>query len=398
MKTTTYAATKHAAKRAMAALGTMTMAMPALATQGTFPHGYGVKAEGMGGVSIALPQDALAGANNPAGMVAVGTRLDLGAALLKVDNGARFAGTDYDGSHDRSLYLIPQLGYNHMLRDDTSLGVSVVGNGVGTDYDNDANVGGLAGPRSELKQMVITTSLAHRVNDVHSIGLGLMLARQKLSIGGPAGLGLPQGTDESTGAGVKLGWIGQLTPALSLGATWSSKIDMGRMKEFDGLLPGKGDLDVPEHYGVGIAYRSGALTLGADVLRINWSGVDALGNDGVTQTSSGKTPGFGWKDQTVWRVGVAYAVNEALTLRAGYSHGTQILDRRDTFLGVLAPSANRRHFTLGATWALAKDKELSFAYAKSPKERVNGSGPAPDGITDPYMGQNWLSASLGIRF
>ncbi|HJV27910.1 MAG TPA: porin [Aromatoleum sp.] len=397
MKTTRHAAKKKAAK-CVAALGTISVAIPALATQGTFPHGYGVKAEGMGGVSIALPQDALVGANNPAGMVAVGARLDLGAALLKVDNGARFAGVDYDGSHDRSLYLIPQLGYNYMLRDDTSLGVSVVGNGVGTDYDNDANIGGIAGPRSELKQMVITTSLAHRLNDVHSVGLGLLLARQKLSIGGPAGLGLPQGTDESTGAGMTLGWIGQITPALSLGATWSSKIDMGRMNEFDGLLPGKGDLNVPEHYGVGIGYRSGPLTLGADVLRINWSDVPALGNDGVTQVQPGKTPGFGWKDQTVWRVGVAYALNEALTLRAGYSHGTQILDRRDTFLGVLAPSANRRHYTVGASWLLAKDKELSFAYAKSLKERVDGSGPAPDGITDPYMGQHWLSASLGIRF
>ncbi|BAL24181.1 OmpP1/FadL family transporter [Azoarcus sp. KH32C] len=390
--------TRLAAKRAFAALGTMSVAFPVLATQGTFPHGYGVKAEGMAGVSIALPQDALAGANNPAGMVAVGTRLDLGAALLKVDNGARFGGVDYDGSADRSLYLIPQMGYNHMLRDDTSLGVSVVGNGVGTDYENDANIGGLVGPRSELKQMVITASLAHRLNEMHSVGLGLMLARQKLSIGGPAGLGLPQGTDESMGAGVKLGWIGQLTPALSLGASYSSKIDMGRMKEFDGLLPGKGDLDIPEHYGLGIAYRSGPLTLGADVLRINWRGVDALGNPGVTQAPSGTTPGFGWKDQTVWRVGAAYAVSEALTLRAGYSHGTQILDRRDTFLGVLAPSANRRHYTVGASWAMAKDKELSVAYAKSLKERVNGSGPAPDGITDPYMGQDWLSASLGIRF
>ncbi|MDX9838199.1 MAG: aromatic hydrocarbon degradation protein, partial [Azoarcus sp.] len=69
--------------------------LAASATPGTFPHGYGVKAEGMGGVSIALPQDAVAGANNPAGMVLVGDRFDAGAAILKVDNGASFAGTDY---------------------------------------------------------------------------------------------------------------------------------------------------------------------------------------------------------------------------------------------------------------------------------------------------------------
>ena len=38
------------------------------ATTGYFSHGYGLKAKGMGGVGIALPQDSLAAATNPAGM------------------------------------------------------------------------------------------------------------------------------------------------------------------------------------------------------------------------------------------------------------------------------------------------------------------------------------------
>ena len=47
------------------------IACPALATNGYFPHGYGIKAKGMGGVSTALAQDSLGGATNPAGMVCV---------------------------------------------------------------------------------------------------------------------------------------------------------------------------------------------------------------------------------------------------------------------------------------------------------------------------------------
>ena len=35
---------------------------PALATNGYFPHGYGMKAKGMAGVSAALAQDSLGGA------------------------------------------------------------------------------------------------------------------------------------------------------------------------------------------------------------------------------------------------------------------------------------------------------------------------------------------------
>ena len=45
------------------------IAGPALATNGYFPHGYGIKAKGMGGVSTALSQDSLGGATNPAAMV-----------------------------------------------------------------------------------------------------------------------------------------------------------------------------------------------------------------------------------------------------------------------------------------------------------------------------------------
>jgi long-chain fatty acid transport protein len=49
------------------------------ATDGYFSHGYGVKSQGMGGVGIALPQDAIAAAANPAGLGLIGDRVDFGA-------------------------------------------------------------------------------------------------------------------------------------------------------------------------------------------------------------------------------------------------------------------------------------------------------------------------------
>ncbi|MCK7582643.1 MAG: hypothetical protein MZV65_48470 [Chromatiales bacterium] len=42
--------------------------LAAYATNGYFTHGFGVKAQGMGGVGIALPQDSIAAGANPAGM------------------------------------------------------------------------------------------------------------------------------------------------------------------------------------------------------------------------------------------------------------------------------------------------------------------------------------------
>ena len=55
----------------------------AFATDGYFAHGYGVKSQGMGGVGIALPQDALAAATNPAGMGLIGDSIDFGATWFR---------------------------------------------------------------------------------------------------------------------------------------------------------------------------------------------------------------------------------------------------------------------------------------------------------------------------
>jgi hypothetical protein len=57
----------------------------ALATNGYFSHGEGVKAQGMGGVGIALPQDA-------AGMAFVGDRFDLGPTWFRPSRSATIGG------------------------------------------------------------------------------------------------------------------------------------------------------------------------------------------------------------------------------------------------------------------------------------------------------------------
>jgi long-chain fatty acid transport protein len=62
------------------------------ATNGYFQHGYGIKSQGMGGVGIALPQDALAAATNPAGMAFIGDRYDLGVNIFRPEREAEISG------------------------------------------------------------------------------------------------------------------------------------------------------------------------------------------------------------------------------------------------------------------------------------------------------------------
>jgi len=112
----------------------------ALATDGYFSHGYGMKAKGRGGAATAMTTDAFGGAVNPATMVWVGDRLDLGLDWFSPQRNAERTGSgggviDATVDSDSTNFLIPEFGYNKMLNPGMSLGVTVYGNGgMNTDY------------------------------------------------------------------------------------------------------------------------------------------------------------------------------------------------------------------------------------------------------------------------
>jgi len=55
---------------------------PAFATNGYLSHGYGIKSRGLAGAGIALPQESMIIATNPAGISFLGNRVDVSAALF----------------------------------------------------------------------------------------------------------------------------------------------------------------------------------------------------------------------------------------------------------------------------------------------------------------------------
>ncbi len=74
----------------------------AFATNGYFLHGYGIKAQGMAGAGVAYSQDALAAATNPAGMVMVGNRWDLGLSFVPAESRHIHYGSEPNGDLIRS--------------------------------------------------------------------------------------------------------------------------------------------------------------------------------------------------------------------------------------------------------------------------------------------------------
>jgi len=401
---------------------------PALAqaTNGYFSHGYGIKAKGMAGVGIALPQDAMAAATNPAGMAFVGSRLDLGLDIFMprrsseiVGNGGPLNGS-YSGDGNGTFY-IPEFGYNRMLNPNLALGVTVYGNGgMNTSYRPSpfASIGGSNPGGVDLMQLFVAPTLAYKITPNHALGISLNLAYQKFSADGLEPFANPMfstdpakltnvGDDTSAGWGVRLGWTGRVSDAVTLGATYQTKTRMGTFDKYAGLYAQQGAFDIPANYGLGIAVRATPkLTIAADVQRIDYSGVPSIANpvqnlfnpDGSGRLGADNGAGFGWRDMTVFKLGAAYQYDDRLTLRAGYSTGRQPIPSDQTFFNIYAPGVEEDHLTLGATWQLGGGKELSVSYMHAFKKTVNGSGSMPPMLGGGEANLRMYENAVGVGF
>ena len=395
----------------------------AYATDGYFAHGYGVKAQGMGGVGIALPQDALAAATNPAGMGLIGDRMDFGLTWFKPQRETELVNTaggsgffdDTYKANDTENFFIPEFGYNRQINPDITLGVTVYGNGgMNTDYKKGIPLFGSVGSAGvDLAQLFIAPTVTWKVTPANTIGLTLNLAYQRFEAKGLQGFAgfsssaanlTNRGHDNSFGAGVHIGWIGQLNDAVSLGATYQSKTYMSKFDDYKGLFAEQGDFDIPATYGLGIAVKATpAFTLAADVQRIEYSDVKSIANASLPNLGNGlgndNGAGFGWHDATVFKLGASYAYSDNLTLRAGYNHVNQPIRNADTFFNILAPGVVEDHMTLGATWVLPNNDELSFAYMHAFENEVKGRNSIPN---NPLGGGNsnikMYQDSIGIAY
>ena len=427
----------------------------ALATDGYFSHGYGMKAKGMGGAATARAVDAFGGANNPASMVWVGDRLDIGVDLFSPRRsvsrqGSTGFGGIYDGSADSgsNYFLIPEFGYNKMLGWNMSAGVTVYGNGGMNTNFNSTVSGGAGAPAFapscagapsnmlfgcgklgvDLTQLIIAPTLAYKVNANHSVGISPLFGYQRFKVDGlqafdelgftaSPGNTTNKGFDDSTGWGVRIGWFGKLSDTVSLGAAYSSRMRMSPFDKYKGLFAEAGDFDIPENYNFGIAVKATPkLTIAADIQQIKYAGVRSIAN-GVTNSLITIPPvapnrlgdsngsGFKWRDQTVFKLGAEYEYSKDLTLRAGYNYGKSPVrsgTTDDVTFNIIAPGVVEHHLTLGATWSLTNKDELTVSYMHAFSNSVTGPSATVllgvGGTETLKMSQNSLGIAYARKF
>lgn len=412
----------------------------AFATNGYFAHGYSTKTNGLAGAGVALPQDAMAAATNPAGMVTVGSRIDLGAALFSPRREYTVTGmpSGFPGTFglvpenvesDSEYFLIPHFGWNKMLDSQSSFGVSVYGNGgMNTDYPSSAGggmgtffggmVGGKAGAGVDLMQLFIAPTYSRKFGENASWGISPILAYQRFEATGLAAFGAfgfssdansltDNGHDDSYGGGVKLGIQGEVIPGLNLAASYQSRIYMTELDDYKGLFAEQGDFDIPATATIGLAWNvTPTSTVVFDVQHIWYSDIDSIANPllpnlQTAQLGDDNGAGFGWDDMTIYKIGYQWQSSPEWTWRAGFSYGEQPISESEVLFNILAPGVMERHFTFGFTKQMGKDNELSLAAMYAPKKSVKGANPleAPGQQTiELEMAQYQLEASWAWKF
>jgi len=369
---------------ATAIVAGLTLPTVATATNGYFMIGFGAKSRGMGGVGVAEGVDGLAAAFNPATMMDVGTRFDIGGDIfyapinISHSDGTLSETTILEESHFEDtffspgdVFIIPNMGATYKYNEDITIGFAFIGAGMGTQFDQtipadntgatpsyfynfnnpvnnaDSNVG------IKLLQMQIPLSIAYKLNEQHNVGFSFVMAMQyfeahglqafqELKLASSTSNLTNMGTDFSYGAGIRLGWQGKfLNDDLKAGFNYSSRVYMSEFEDYSSLFAEQGDFDIPENYALGLSYSAiPNIKIKFDIQQINYDDIASVGNPGpYAYNSTEFNPlcpgvdtdncklggdqgmGFGWTDQTIYKIGTEYSYNEKLTVRAGANYG-----------------------------------------------------------------------------
>ncbi len=347
---------------------------PAQATNGVQLGGNGVMNAAMGGASIATPLDAIAAANNPAGMALLPTMITGDAQIVS--------------GHSTSNYVVvgnllsnyttdaaPEFGVNYVINAKMTVGLTLTGEGLGADYQAPAlPMPGLAKARGSLRIAEFLPSFTYKPSSRLALGAALDFAHETVNVDGvvepgPTGpVPLPtHGTQSANGVTASFGALWQPMSNTWLGATYKPRTRMGQLAGYSSDLFSSSDgrLDLPAQWGVGISHRpNGKWLLAADWMHIAWHDVAALGN----------AQSFNWKNQNVTRLGAAYDVNRAWTVRAGYSANNAQIPSNNVAANLLVPAINSQAWTTGISYRPDAHSSWNIGYELNPRQSITGTG------------------------
>jgi len=353
---------------------------------------------------------------------------------------------------DNEYFFIPHVAYTWQLDNGNALGVAFYGRGgMNTTWKGGTATFDPDGPGPapvttfegtygagragvDLNQALLDLTWAKALNDRFSIGLTGVLAAQRFKAYGigtfagytetfaaSGGTVFPQdlsnnGADWSYGYGFKAGVFFKISDQLSTGLSYQTKLNMGDFKNYSDLFAQHGGFDIPAVLKFGLTYKpSDKLALSFDIENTWFSDVDSVGNSialifacptagqGGTTLSNclgGDTgAGFGWKDMTVYKFGLARKVDVDWTWRLGYSYGKQPIPASQMTFNILAPGVMEQHLTAGFTLSRVENRELNVAMMYAFNHKVTGPQNFDPTQSVSFEMHQWeLEVSYGWRF
>lgn len=382
-----------------------------------------VKTFGMAATGVAYPQDAEAAMFNPAGAAEIGNRIDAGAAWIREKGHSTIEGNilnsipipavqaaiggqingKRNGFRTKDFYS-GDFGVNYRLGacDEWAVGlVSYNRNFSKTTYSEPLVLFGTSNAGLEYLNQTVSGVIAYKLNECHNFGLTVNCQIERLKVNGLEKFNFPspftgeprtinpghvsnKGYNWAVGWGVTLGWLWHVTDDITFGATYQPKTTMPKLKKYDGFVAG-GRIDIPAMWSVGIAYKyTECGTIAFDVQQYLWNDVRALNNpllsDGIVQPLGAKNgPGFGFKNQTFYRLGIDYMLTNDLTVRAGYRYGKAPFGSSQTAVNVLTLDTVEQYVTVGASYRPTCAIELSTFFGYGFEKKIKGKDSIPEG-------------------
>jgi long-chain fatty acid transport protein len=337
------------------AISILLVSTPLWATNGYFTHGIGTKNKGMAGSGLAMPEDAISVANNPAAALANAGKYDIGIAVfsprrhyessesLANGQGGAFTIGPNNIHSDNNYFYIPHMAGAWEINDVSAWSATFYGkggmnstwNGGTATFDPDGGMGpapvttfpgtyggGISGNNGaasvDFSQAYLEAGYARSAGDSFTWGVSLVgvmqvfaarglaafagftetFAESIVSGGGPVPVNnlTNNGHDKSYGIGGKFGFQWEMTETVSFAASYQTKINTGRFDKYSDLFAENGGFDIPPDLKLGITYRpSESLALNFDVEQIWYGDIDSIANP-VRNVYACPTAGAGGTD------------------------------------------------------------------------------------------------------
>lgn len=298
----------------------------------------------------------------------------------------------------------------------------------------------------DLAQIFVMPTISFALNSAASVGLSPIFAAQRFEAKGLAAFApfsnspnqvTDQGFSFSYGGGVRVGALVDVIESLTFGASWQSRIEMSRFKEYEGLFAEQGGFDIPSSWNVGLAWQPlPAHRLSVDYQYVGFGDVASvgqplnaqdfvsdcalprlLGNTAASASCLGADtgPGFGWRDVKTMKFGYQYSRGD-WRYRLGYSQvDEQPIPSSEVLFNILAPGVIEEHYTAGVAWQANKHWSFDVSAMYAPTNTVRGRNPlsnvgisptltidasedANDQLIDLSMKQYELSVGTSYRF